>query len=214
MAYNRTIMNREYHTRITQQALETYFSPTALAKIIEASLNQDRLSGQIGHDEYHFDNNAFDKSYVYIEEQRALVISRLLAGDPPSAWAAFGRLIHTAQDFYAHSNYIHLWLSRQDEARPAHSEVDPLDQALLHSPDLRSGRVYLPWELLTYLKPLKPFILPLLPCDSHAWMNLDSPERGFHFGYAMHAAIKRTALEFEKTTSRFSQDLAAVFVDK
>src|SRR5512133_1025838 len=119
MAYNRTIMLPKIHIDITRQALSERFSTVALGKIIEANVYQDRIAGQIGHDEYHFDNNAFEKSYAYIEEQRALAISSLEANEVPSAWSAFGRLTHTAQDFYAHTNYIDLWLSlRLNGARP------------------------------------------------------------------------------------------------
>ena len=119
-------MLKPFHVEMMQLALGDKFSARALEKIIAANLYQDRLRGQIGHDEYHFDNNAFEKSYAYIEEQRALTISSLMANDVSSAWSAFGRLTHTAQDFYAHSNYIDLWLARQPEgAHPTPPEVDP-----------------------------------------------------------------------------------------
>ena len=84
------------------------------------------MRGQIGHDEYHFDNNAFEKSYAYIEEQRALTISSLMANDVFSAWSAFGRLTHTVQDFYSHSNYVDLWLSRQPEGAALQRKSTPL----------------------------------------------------------------------------------------
>jgi hypothetical protein len=207
-------MLKSFHIEITQLALGDLFSASALEKIIEANLNQDRLSGQIGHDEYHFDNNAFEKSYAYIEEQRALTVSALRANDAPSARSAFGRLTHTAQDFYAHSNYIDLWLaSRSDGALPTPSEVDPLDPDLIHTRALRSGKVFF-LEILTFILPLKSLVMPLLPRDSHGWMNLDSPERGPNFKYAFQAAVKRTKIEFEKTTKALPQDLFAVFIDK
>ncbi len=195
-------------------ALDDVFSPRALEKMIEANLRQDRVRGQIGHDEYHFDNNAFDQSTAYIKEQRALTVSSLGATDAPSAWAAFGRLTHTAQDFYAHSNYVDLWLSLQpDGAIPTPSEVSALDPDLINSPALRSGKVYL-LELLTLIPPLKPIVMPLLPRDSHGWMNIDSPERGPNFKYVFQAAVKRTEIEFEKTTKDLPGDLFALFVDK
>src|SRR5687768_14993514 len=108
MAYNRTIMLTRYHIAILSDALADCFSSRALSAIFKANVNQDRLRGQLGHDEFHFDNNSFEKSYAYIEEQRALMLSSLQKDDAPSAWSAFGRLTHTAQDFYAHSNYITL----------------------------------------------------------------------------------------------------------
>ena len=203
-----------YHSEITHLALDDLFSSRALETMIAANLNQDRLRGQIGHDEYHFDNNAFAKSYAYIEEQRALAVSCLMANDLHSAWAAFGRLTHTVQDFYAHSNYIDLWLSIQpDGAIPTPSEVPALDPDLVNSPALRSGKVYV-LELLTFIPPLKPLVMPFLPRDAHGWMNLDSPERGPNFKYAFHAAVKRTKIEFEATIQDLQEDLFALFVDK
>lgn len=170
---------------------------------------------QYGHDEFHFDNNAFEKSYAYMEEQRALAISSLKGNDTSSAWAAFGRLTHTTQDFYAHSNYIDLWLSIQpDGAIPTTSEVNPVDPDLLSSRALRSGKLYLPLEIFSFVKFLKPLVMPLLPRDSHAWMNLDDPGQGPNFNFAFHAAVKRTKIEFEKIVKGLSQDLVALFVDK
>lgn len=195
-------------------ALDELFSPRALETMIAANLNQDRLLGQIGHDEYHFDNNAFDKSYAYIEEQRALTTASLQAGDAPSAWAAFGRLTHTAQDFYAHSNYIDLWLSLQPAGEiPTPSQVPALDPDLIKSPMLRSGKVYV-LEILTLIPLLRPLIMRILPRDSHAWMNIDSPDHGPGFPYAFQAAVKRTKIEFEKTAQELSGDLLALFTDR
>jgi hypothetical protein len=208
-------MLKKLHADILRQALHEQFSAAALESIIAANVYQDRLAGQIGHDEYHFDNNAFEKSYAYIEEQRAIVISSLEVNIVASAWAAFGRLTHTAQDFYAHSNYIDLWLSRHaNGSRPAPSEVDPVNRDLINSPALRSGKIYLPLEALSFVKVLKPFVMPFLPRDSHAWMNLDSPAQGPNFTFAFHAAVQRTRIEFEKTMAGLSRDLVDVFVGR
>ncbi|MFT3890737.1 MAG: hypothetical protein QM730_03815 [Anaerolineales bacterium] len=195
-------------------SLGNRFSPRAMAAIIQANVKQDRLAGQIGHDEFHFDNNAFDKSYAYTEQQRALTISSLNKKDALAAWSAFGRMTHTAQDFYAHSNYITLWVSRYDgQALPPPPEVDPVDPSLLHSRELHSGKVYLPFELLYFFRPTKAFALRHLPRDSHAWMNLDTPEQGIKFDYAMQAAMKKTVIEFEKTTAGLSEEMCRLFLD-
>ena len=205
-------MNRDYHIQITTQALEKHFSPAALQKIVKANLHQDRLFAQIGHDEYHFDNNAFEESYSYIEKQRSLVRISLMADDPGTAWKAFGRLTHTAQDFYAHSNYIDLWLARQPEGtRPDPEQVNPMDPDLLGSPELRSGKVYLPWEVFTLVSFLEPVVKRFLPRDSHAWMNLDSPRQGYQFDYAVQAAVKRTGIEFAETTKGIKEKLVRAF---
>ena len=207
-------MLTQYHIEIMLASLGERFRARAMSVIVQANVNQDRIAGQIGHDEFHFDNNAFEKSYAYIEEQRALIISSLNSGDANSAWQALGRMTHTQQDFYAHSNYITLWFSLFDkQTLPPPPEVDPMDPSLIHSPDLRSGKVYLPFELLYFFRSTHAFALRILPKDSHAWMNLDTPEQGFKFDYAMQAAVKRTAIEFEKTTEGFSEGMCRLFLD-
>lgn len=195
------------------ESLGDHLGTRALSVMTTANVKQDQFAGQFGHDEYHFDNNAFEKTYAYIEKQRALTITSLQKKDTCSAWSAFGRVTHSVQDFYAHSNYITMWLARfNGHTPPAPPEVDPVDQTLLSSPDLRSGKTYNPFELLYYLPGLRPFSLRLLPKDSHAWMNLDSPEQGFKFEYAMQAAIKRTRIEYEKTMTGLSRELISLFI--
>ncbi len=205
-------MLKRVHTQIMQQALGGTFAARALKVMIAANLGQDGLGGQIGHDEFHFDNNAFAKSYAYIEAQRAAIRPALERGDVRSAWKAFGRLTHTAQDFYAHSNYIDLWLSFQPDGMvPSAGEIDPLEVDLIGSPALRSGKWYLPFGALSLIPLLKPLVMPYLPRDSHAWMNLDSPAQGPHFQYAFQAAVKRTRYEFEVVSKGFSSALLSMF---
>ena len=207
-------MLTEYHIEIMFESLGDTIGPRALATMTTANVKQDQfLTGFFGHDEFHCDNNAFGKTYAYIEKQRALVIASLRDKDAVTAWQAFGRMTHSAQDFYAHSNYITLWLDRFDgKTPPPPGEVDPLDTSLIQSPHLCSGKTYNPFELLYFIKRLRPHILPLIPRDSHAWMNLDSPMQGFKFEYAMQAAIKRTRIEHEKTMKALPRDLMTVFV--
>jgi hypothetical protein len=208
-------MLTQYHIEIMLNSLGMRFSPRALSAITYANIHQDRLRGQFGHDEFHFDNNAFEKSYAYIEEQRALTVSALQKNDARSAWAAFGRMTHTLQDFYAHSNYITLWLNRfEGQTLPASSEVDPVDLSVIHSPELCSGKVYYPLEFLYFIRKTRAFSLRWLPHDSHAWMNLDSPEQSFKFDYAMQAAIKRTVIEYDKTTLEFPEEMCQLFLDR
>ena len=190
------------------------FSPRALRAIIAANLRQDALSARFGHDEFHFDNNAFAGSRAYIEEQRALIKPALESGHVLSAWEAFGRLTHATQDFYSHSNYVDLWLVCQpNNLQPAPSEIDPLDDTLIENPSLRSGKFYFPLEAFSFVPGLKKLVIPLLPRDSHAWMNLDSKERGPMFEYAFHAAVKRTRVEYDLTIRTFSGDLLSAFQD-
>ena len=207
----------QYHKSITRKALNERFSQRALEAILAANLKQDDLlSGQIGHDEYHYDNNAIAESDRYLEEQRALTLSALQNDDLPAAWAAFGRLVHPAQDFYAHSNYVDLWLSQfsgNGQTPPPPSEIAPLMDELVHSPRLHSGKLYYPWEALAFIPWIKQLVIPLLPKDSHAHMQLDSPACGERFAYAFEAASKRTRYEFDTTVAGLSPGLEALFID-
>lgn len=193
-------MNTTVHRLITREALQGYFSAAALEIIVAANLGQDTLRGQISYDEFHFDSNAFAANWEYIEWNRALVRLALEYEDPVLAQKVFGRLTHTVQDFYAHSNYVTHWLARFPEnAWPPPDEIDPLDADLLNNPGLQSGKLYYPLEVLSFIPFLKKIVLPLMPRDSHAWMNLETPEQGPKFPYAFAAAVKRTRYESEKT---------------
>ena len=208
-------MLKPFHIEMTRLAVGEKFRSNALEKITDANLYQDRLLGQIGHDEYHFDGNAFEKSYAYVEEQRALTVSSLMANNALSAWSAFGRLTHAVQDFYSHSNYVDLWLSCQpDGVIPTPSEIDPIEPDLIDTPALRSGTIYLPLEAFYHFHILRPLLLRILPRDSHAWMNLDSPAPVSNFAYAFQAGLKRTKIEFEKTTLGFSEEMRRLFLDR
>lgn len=199
------------HREITHEALWAYCAPTALEAIIQANLSLDGLWGQIGHPEYHFDANAFAESRAFMAAQESLILTRLREGvDRLPAWQAFGRLSHTAQDLYAHSNYIALWLEKTGTPWPPPEEVDPLDEDVLHHPRLRSGRLYYPLEVLTFLPLLGRWVQRLLPRDAHAWMNLDHPGRGPLFAYARAAAIHRTRHEWQRIQRRIREELGEI----
>ncbi|RME07441.1 MAG: hypothetical protein D6803_03985 [Anaerolineae bacterium] len=202
----------QYHIEMCRRALSDVFSPAALETIIAANIAQDNLRGQIGHPEFHFDNSAFAAGNLYLEQQRQESLTALSQQDADAARRAFGRLTHAAQDFYAHSNYIALWLARYPaEGRPAPPQVDPLDPEILQHPELRSGRVY-PLEALTYLPALRPLVRRLLPPDAHIHMNLDYPARGPLFPYALEAAVKRTRHELHRTLELLPAEQHLVFL--
>jgi hypothetical protein len=201
------------HEEMTCEALGAHFSQRALEVILAANRKQDALSGQIGHDEFHFDNNAIERGMAYVNEQRGLVIASLLSPGVLSAWVAFGRLIHTVQDFYSHTNYVSLWLDAHDDTPPAPSEIDPVRKDLIESQKLHSGRIYLPLDALYFIPFLRNFSLGLLPKDSHGWMNLDSPKQGVRFEYARAAAIKRTGYEFDILKKILTPEMFTKFTD-
>lgn len=199
-----------YHTEMLTKTLGARISPAALKTMIAANLKQDRLLALVGHDEYHFDSNAFEAGYAYMEAQRQIVQRVLRNGaDVIAAWQAFGRLTHAAQDFYAHSNYVYLWRDQFNgtEALPAPSGVIALDEVLLTHPKLHSGKVYFGEALIYVLPFLTPWVFPGLPEDSHAKMTLDYPERGEMFPYAIAAAEQRTIYEFDLLAERIITEL-------
>ncbi len=206
-------MNASSHRAITRQALKDLFSARALEAILAANLGQDTLAGQIKHDEYHFDNNAFEASYAYLESRRAEICPAMEAGKREAAWRSFGQLTHSVQDFYAHTNYVTLWLEQAaNNPERATTGIDALDAGLLASPALKSGRLYYPLEALAFVPVLKRLVMPLLPRDAHAWMNMDAPGRP-GYEHAESAAVQRTRLEFSNVTQDWPVEMLAAFTD-
>ena len=87
--------------------------------------------------------------------------------------------------------------------------MDALIPDLLKHPELRSGRVYYPLEFLTFIPGLANLVRRWLPPDSHAWMNLDSPNRGPLFPYAIAAARHHTRFAFDQITNSLHKTMGA-----
>lgn len=202
------------HEEMTREALGMRFSPRALEIIIAANLKQDSWGALIGHAEFHYDND-IEKGNRYIIEQRGNIIATLLSPGIISAWIAFGRLLHTAQDFYSHTNYVSMWLDAhaQNGAPPSPPEIDPVQKSLIQSPKIHSAKIYIPMDVLYFIPFLRILSLALLPHDSHGRMNLDSPKQGPHFEYARAAAVKRTQYEFEVLEKILTPEMFSRFVD-
>ncbi len=219
---NIRLMESLYHRQMLQRVLSPLVSPRALEAITRANLGQDSALGLL-RPEFHSDNSLFAETSAYIEQNRQQAAH---ATNPAQAWAAFGRLSHAAQDFYAHSNYTALWLEQRGWVKngealyrgivpeppptnhlPPHSTIEPLDPDVLNNPRLRSGHVYYPTEALWAIHTLQPLVKKLVPKDSHAWMNLDVPSTGPLFPYAIEAAVKRTRIEYERTLALIGETL-------
>lgn len=190
-------MESRYHLSLTQQALGDFFTPHALRAIQTANLRQDSIWYQLGfHTYFHVDNNDIQRSDQFITSQRQKIYTVLAEGQSVlHAWKAFGRLTHTAQDFYAHTNYVRLW----KEITPAQTppeKIDPLEEKILSSTRLTSGKFYLS-EFLVYIPIIGKLFKPLIPRDGHAWLNLDSPKMGPLFDFAYVCALKRTRWEYQ-----------------
>jgi hypothetical protein len=187
-----------------------FFAPAALTEIIAANLWQDSPFTLLGHPHIHFDNSQFASALDYIEQQHTLVIR---SSNPHDMRAAFGRLTHGAQDFYAHSNYVDLWLAANGGlAATIPADIDGLDPAILNHPDLRSGTFYWWRDLIYYVPGLSGFARKyLLFAGSHEQMNLDDESRGPKFAYALCAAKQRTLAEYRRAVHTLTPERAALF---
>ncbi len=197
-------MEAIYHRQVLAEAVGARVSPRALEAIYRGNIGQDSLSGLL-HFAWHFDDCLFAEALACMEQWRRAAVE---ATDPAAAWAAFGRLTHAAQDFYSHSNYVALWHAQfalAQQAAPPPDAMDGLDPDLLKDKRLISGRVYLPWEALSFVPGLRGVAKLILPKDSHAWMNLDRPDTGPLFPYSLVAARQRTVAEFERTLAAIGE---------
>jgi len=191
-------MKPKYHFLITKEAIGDYFSPENLKTILISNKKQDSLIGLIAHDEFHFDNNKFLESYAYIESQRNLCIKAICGGKQKNALIAYGRICHTVQDFYAHSNFITLWINNFHGELPNLNSLDCVSNEILQHPDLMSHQTNFPGDYLALIPGIARFLKPHLPKSSHTCMNLDSPDSGENFSWAYHAAVLRTKYELDK----------------
>ncbi len=169
-------MLKDYHIEICQRAFGETFSSKALDVIIAANLGQDQIRYQFRHPHFHFDSNAFDTSYAYINEQQQMVWNTLKSrAEIKFAWEAFGRLTHTVQDFYAHSNYVQLWVEQHPSGDyPPPPQVNALDPEILQHSDLHSGNVYF-WDWLAFVPGCYSLALRLTPKDfAHSYESRSS----------------------------------------
>jgi hypothetical protein len=166
----------------------------------------------VKHPHFHFDANAFEASYAYIEEQRQIVLDTLKSErELTSAWKAFGRLTHSVQDFYAHTNYAQLWVdAHPNGSEPSSSQIEVLNPKVLQHPELHSGNVYF-WDWLVFVPGFYNLAYRLTPEDSHTHMNLDHPGRGPLFPYAFEAAVKRTVYEYEQIAEKLDESELTLF---
>lgn len=188
-------MIARYHIDITNEALGDSFNRVDLDAVIRANLSQDSL-GNLFNPIVHFDNSRLAAGEAYVVRQRKLAVDAMSAGYRQEALSALGRLLHTRQDFYAHSNWVALWVERHGglgSVDPAAIEIcsDPTGD-----PDLITGRA----STLLYLACRLPIVgrwvqANKVPADSHEAMNLDSPERGPLFPYAINAATRHSRQE-------------------
>lgn len=103
------------HESITRSALGSYFTGETFKFIDTGNTDQDRIPHFLMDPKHHFDNNTIEESLDYVDIQFAnAVVNARLADENISSrnntLEYLGRLFHTVQDFYAHSNYVELCL--------------------------------------------------------------------------------------------------------
>jgi hypothetical protein len=82
----------------------------------------------------------------------------------------------------------------------------------MQDPDLHSGNVYL-LDWLAFIPGFYTIAHYLTSTDSHTHMNLDHPNRGMQFSYAIEAAVKRTVYEYNQIAALLSPSRLALFKD-
>ncbi|MCJ7696279.1 MAG: Het-C domain-containing protein, partial [Anaerolineaceae bacterium] len=133
---------------------------------------------------------------------RNLCIQAIYKNKQKRALRAFGRMTHTIQDFYAHSNFIQLWIRNLHGEVPNLNRLDCVDNKILKHSNLLSHKTIFPGDYIALLPGMARFLKPHLPKTSHTCMNLDSPESGENFTWAYSAAVLRTKLELNKLIER------------
>jgi len=202
-------LDLRYHEEITRTALGEFFDEPALAQIIAANFSQDSLINLVGKPYLHFDDDEIAASLAYVDGLAARITAVMTEPGADIGAAqrqTFGQLTHTVQDFYAHSNYVDLWLaSFNGDTPPAPNAIPPLDAYLLNHPDLHTGTFKLWRDIIYYIPGLKHVARKVyIPLRSHEAMHLDNPARGEKFPYALAAAARRTRWEYLRAADAIS----------
>lgn len=197
-------MKTLYHLEITTLALAPHFSAQALHTILDANTAQDKIRYQLGrHNHFHFDGSAFDEGFNYTSQQESLIPQHLAQGAFFLAQQALGRLTHTWQDFYSHSNYVQLWHKKFPGSQP--KDINPTDLTIFSDPRLKSGKNNPVLECFNRIPWLSNLVNPLMPADSHARLNLDSPSAGMYFDFAYQAALCQTREVYDQLVLSLNQ---------
>ncbi|MBI1293495.1 hypothetical protein GC175_00880 [bacterium] len=200
-------MKEEYHRQVTAEALGDQLSHEELEIVIQANVGQDGVWNWLTTPERHYDGRFFAKAEAYIDEERARAVDAFHRGDRVAALQAMGRLLHTRQDFYSHSNWMQHCAAKgaaKGAANTAH--WDAADPAICldtqADPQIFGVRAPFLIHALYVIPILGPLIKRIyLPADYHEAMHLDDPSRGPLFAPSLVAARKHTRLEWERVMS-------------
>lgn len=178
-----------YHAALTEQANGGLLDAEQLAYVVAANMAQDLLQTSSF---VHFDNCDFPGGIDHVAAEWA-IIDGVGSRFAEPALAAFGALLHTTQDFYAHSTWIEL-----------HADQSPIpvwDQTLASLPPaIVSGTWWLGSPKLC-----------VAGTPSHSQLNKDSPnsaegrklvESGPNAGRSLFQLAFDTALEASRAQYR------------
>ena len=169
------------HESITRTALGSLgVSQQSMTTIDGGSTPQDIPGRSAFTDEsHHCDNCAIKAGRNYVESCYTQIAAHLCkAKDDPAELKyvldKFGELIHTTQDFYAHSNYVELALKQQPSLAP--SAMSPVDWNSLSSPSsaLKTGYFYYvdPKDCEDFM--LNSYYIPVTPARDEVIAKLEA----------------------------------------
>ncbi len=111
----------QIHEQITHDALAATFNAANLNLVERACDSQSKPGSEAASEtRRHFGDENFPKALAYMDRQKRLIIDFSAAADTnpldrARALYHLGLLLHTAQDFYSHTNYVELGAERLKE---------------------------------------------------------------------------------------------------
>ncbi len=110
------------HEEITHDALAATFNAANLNLVERACESQCKPGSEAASEaRRHFGDENFSKALSYMDRQKRLIIDFAASADTnpmdrARALYHLGLLLHTAQDFYSHTNYVELSAARMKES--------------------------------------------------------------------------------------------------
>lgn len=143
-AFDSATLNGTGHDDITHDALAQTFVDSNLNLIQRACDSQIKSGSEAAKEaRRHFTDDSFSKSLNYIDREKKLVLDYAASSDTNTMDRAralyhFGLLLHTAQDFYSHTNYLELTAGQRLKTK---GDIgDPYSLELVNWAKLPSGR--------------------------------------------------------------------------
>jgi Heterokaryon incompatibility protein Het-C len=133
------------HEEITHDALAATFNAANLNLVERACESQSKPGSEAASEtRRHFGDENFAKALAYMDRQKRLILDFSASADTNAMDRAralyhLGLLLHTAQDFYSHTNYVELAAERMKENHGA-SIKDPYSMDLVDWTKLASNR--------------------------------------------------------------------------